>query len=210
MGLTMVPVVLRRSLVAAALALLAVPSLPTVASAQDLVVRSREFVQRVTEEAVQKLADKSIPAAEREQRFRALFVQAFDVQAIGRFVVGAPNWRQASEAQRREYLALFEAAMVKTYSQRFADYSGETIQVTGARAEDTTLALVQMSVHTQSGPARVDWRVLQTDGGLKVVDLIIEGASLANSQREEFTSVIQRGGGGLDPLIAVLRQRVSG
>ncbi|MDX2103850.1 MAG: ABC transporter substrate-binding protein [Alphaproteobacteria bacterium] len=206
----MVPVVLRRSLVAAALALLAVPSLPTVASAQDLVVRSREFVQRVTEEAVQKLADKSIPAAEREQRFRALFVQAFDVQAIGRFVVGAPNWRQASEAQRREYLALFEAAMVKTYSQRFADYSGETIQVTGARAEDTTLALVQMSVHTQSGPARVDWRVLQTDGGLKVVDLIIEGASLANSQREEFTSVIQRGGGGLDPLIAVLRQRVSG
>ncbi len=193
----------RRAVLTAAAILAAAP-----AFAQDIASASRTFVERLTETAVRELTDKSLTDAVREQRFRALFTESFDVAAIGRFVVGATNWRQANEAQRREYLQLFEATTVRTYSQRFTEYSGEQIRIVSARAESDQLALVTVTVITSSGPARVDFRVLRTDAGLRVVDLLVEGASLANSQREEFTSVIQRGGGGLEPLLDVLRQRV--
>jgi phospholipid transport system substrate-binding protein len=197
------PPLARRTLLAALACTLATPAL-----AQDIAADSRAFVQTLVDEALRELTDKALTEAERERRFGRLFSSAFDVPAIGRFVLGASNWRQASEAQRREYLELFETMVIRTYSQRFTEYSGEPVRVTGARAEDATLALVQSAVITASGPARVDWRVLRNERGLRVVDLIVEGASLANSQREEFTSVIQRGGGGLEPLLVMLRQRV--
>ena len=193
----------RRTVLAAALVLAATPAV-----AQDIASASRAFIERLTETAVRELTDKNLSDVVREQRFRTLFTESFDVPAIGRFVVGAPNWRQATETQRSEYLQLFEATTVRTYSQRFTEYSGEQIRIVASRAESDQLALVTANVITASGPARVDFRVLRTEAGLRVVDLLIEGASLASSQREEFTSVIQRGGGGLQPLIDVLRQRV--
>lgn len=168
------------------------------------------FVQKLGDEAMAGLTDKSIDAGERQARFRTLFIRHFDVAAIGRFTMGR-YWRTASEGQRKEFLTLFEDAMVRTYATRFADYAGQQFKVVSGRAEADNLALVVSQLlpapGTSGQPIKIEWRVLKPAGEMKVVDLIIEGVSMAVNQQQEYAAVIQRGGGEVDALLTALRDK---
>lgn len=197
----------RRLLLAAALLVAATPRL---ALASDISGESREFVRNLGDAAIASLTKKETPRPEREAAFRKLFVEGFDVAAIGRFALGRA-WRTAEEAQRAEYLKLFEDAMVRVYTRRFEDYSGQTFTVVTSRSEGENHALVQTRVDQPGGaaPIRVDWRVLKPQGQLKVVDIVIEGVSMAVNQQQDFASLIQRGAGSLDGLFAHLKTQAA-
>lgn len=146
---------------------------------------------------------------EREGRFRALFDEGFDVPSISRFVLG-PYWRTASEAQRQEFIKLFEIFVVHAYSVRFSAYSGQQLKVGSVREEGDGAALVQSQIALPNGgspPVKVDWRVNGTDTGYKVTDVTVEGISMALTERQEFASVIQRNGGALEALLKLLREK---
>src|SRR5262252_9370321 len=140
--------------------------------------------------------------AEREAKFHELVDQAFDVPAIARFVLG-PYWRTATDAQREEFQKLFETYIVHVSAVRFGGYSGEQLKVTGSRPEgDKTVFVKSQIVRVGNAPpVNADWRVVKTDRGLKIVDVIVEGVSMAVTEREEFSSVIQRGGGQVEVLL---------
>jgi phospholipid transport system substrate-binding protein len=146
--------------------------------------------------------------AERQSRFHELFDEAFDVPGIARFVLG-PYWRVATDAQREEFPKLFETYIVRVYLVRFSGYSGEQLKVTGSRpeGENTTLVMSQIIGDSKSPPVKADWRVAKTTRGFNVIDVMIEGVSMAVLEREEFSSVIQRGGGQVEVLFKELRQR---
>ena len=146
--------------------------------------------------------------AEREAKFHELVDQAFDVPAIARFVLG-PYWRTATDAQREEFQKLFETYIVHVSAVRFGGYSGEQLKVTGSRPEgDKTVFVKSQIVRVGNAPpVNADWRVVKTDRGLKIVDVIVEGVSMAVTEREEFSSVIQRGGGQVEVLLRELRER---
>jgi phospholipid transport system substrate-binding protein len=165
------------------------------------------FISDLGQRTVQILAAKA-PESERESTFRALFNEGFDVPAISRFVLGT-YWRTASEEQRRAFIALFESYVVHSYAVRFNEYSGQQLKVTAARAEGDDSALVQSIILQPSGapPLRVDWRVSRTDKGFKINDIVVEGISMAVTQRQEFASVIQRNGGTIDGLLKLLREK---
>jgi phospholipid transport system substrate-binding protein len=149
----------------------------------------------------------SLAEAERERQFRMLFHEGFDVPAISRFVLG-PYWRTASEEQRQEFVTLFEAYMVHAYSVRLTAYSGQRLQVLGSRPEGEGGALVESHISHPTGggaPVAVAWRVNRTATGYSITDLMVQGVSMAVTERQEFASVIQRGGGRIEALLKLLR-----
>lgn len=165
-----------------------------------------QFVQALGDTALNSLTDKSLPRAEREQRVRQLLNANFDIPTIGRFALG-PHWREASESQRQEYLALFENSLVGAYTNRFEDYAGQTLRVSGFTPDGEKDAIVASQVLQQDGPAvSVQWRVRNEAGTLKVVDVLVEGISMSITQRSEFVSIVQRGGN-VQALIALLREK---
>jgi phospholipid transport system substrate-binding protein len=188
-------------------------ALPLAAHAQtkDISKEAGPFIQSLGERAIALLADKNVAVERRNVEFRKLFDESFDISAIGRFTLGR-YWRGLDEDKRKEFLRLFGDSIVATYSARFSDYTGETFKVSSTRHEGDNHALVGVLIDRPSAsPVRVDWRVLKSeqDGKLRIVDLVVEGISLSVTQQQEFTSVIQRGGGQIDPLLTVLRERIA-
>ena len=166
-----------------------------------------QFVQKLGDTALTSLTDKNMPRAEREQRVRAILENNFDILAIGKFAMGA-YWRDASEAQRNEYLGLFENSLVNTYTTRFEDYSGQTLRVKGFNASGDTDSIVLSEIVQKDGPSvNVEWRVRKEGNNFKIVDVIVEGISMSITQRSDFASVIQHGGGSIDTLLASLREQ---
>src|SRR5713226_2775069 len=147
--------------------------------------------------------------AERERQFRALFEQSFDLQEIARFVLG-PYWRTATEQQRQEFTKLFENYVIHAYTVRFNSYAGQQLKVGSARPEGDNGALVQSEIalpNSNQPPVKVDWRLSASGNSYKITDVTVEGVSMALTERQEFASVIQRGGGQIDALLKVLRER---
>jgi phospholipid transport system substrate-binding protein len=199
-------VISRRSLILAAIALspgLAVSAQPAAAAADP-----SEIIKDMGNQALEVLG-KKVPASEREARFQELFHQDFDVPTIARFVLGR-YWRLATPAQRQEFLRLFFRYTILTYSNRLSEYSGEDFRVTGSRPDGDGSIVTSEIVRPNAQPTKVDWRLNWTDGTYKITDVIVDGISMAVTQRSEFASVIQRHGGQLQGLLALLRQKVQG
>jgi phospholipid transport system substrate-binding protein len=196
-------VILRRSLLPAAIALLIGGAAPALAAADPAAM-----ISDLGNRALEVLA-KPVSVRQREARFRELFHEDFDVPAIARFVLGR-YWRIATPEEQHEFLRLFAEYTTLAYSHRLAQYSGETLKVTGSRAEPEGSIVTSFILHTNGAPpARVDWRLSLTDGGYKITDVIVEGISMAVTQRSEFASVIRRHGGQVQGLLTLLRQKTA-
>jgi phospholipid transport system substrate-binding protein len=168
---------------------------------------AKNMITAMTQKGVSFLGDTSLNDEQRAAEFRKLLNENFDMAAIGRFALGR-NWKTATPAQQTEYQKLFKDMIVKTYSRRFKEYNGQEVKVQSARADGETDIIVSSTIVPPSGPSvAVDWRVRQISGGYKVVDILVEGVSMALTQRSDFASVIQRGGGNIEVLLEQLRQR---
>ena len=130
------------------------------------------------------------------------------MKTIGKFALGR-YWRTATKAQKDEYLELFEDMIIETYARRFEEYQGQQIQVGTARSVGSNGdSLVQSSIISSGSPdVSVDWRVRKNGNTYQVIDVLVEGVSMSVTQRSEFSSIIQRGGGNIDALLEKLRTR---
>ena len=152
---------------------------------------------------------RDVPAPERLARFRMLFHRYFDVPGIARFVLGR-YWRAAPPAEQQQFVNLFDKYITAAYSDRLSQYGGETLRVTGSR-QIPGGALVRSEIIRPSGapPIKVDWRLTAADGGFRISDVIVDGVSLAVTQRAEFASVIQRDGGRVTGLMRMLQEKTA-
>jgi len=184
--------------------------LPNAAEAMDT-GKAATFLDTLQEKAAAQLGDTSVSEQEKEQRFRKLFNENFDVPAIGRFVVGR-YWRAASETERDEFLAVFEDAMVQRFLPLLAENSSERFQVGTVTADSRNedMALVDSVItRSQGEPYKVAWRVRESDGSFKILDIVAEGVSMAITYRSEYASVLKNNGGALPPLTEALREKVA-
>lgn len=167
------------------------------------------FVQDMGEQAIGALTGPDITPKIRAERFRVLLMQNFDVPAIGKTVLGR-YWRVATDEERAEYLTLFEDFLVANYARRFAEYTGQRFEVRNVRPEGDGMLTVQTIIQTPDGgePARLDWLLRDDGGSYKILDLKIEGISMSETHRAEFSSVIQSSGGKVAGLIEALRNKV--
>ncbi len=190
-------------------AMLAIGSMvPSAVFAQAADPGASAFIQKLGDETVATFANKGLSREQAVEKFRTLLYAGFDVPYIGRWVLGR-YWNQASPAEQTEYQKLFERLIVDTYANRFVDYSGQTFKITGTRPEGDADTSVTTQILRQDGPPiGVDWRVRKGGSGYKIIDVAVEGVSMGLTQRQEFASVIQGGGGRVDALLQALRQKV--
>lgn len=176
------------------------------AKADALSDGAHKFVESLADKAIDTLAVQDLSEKQREARFRTLLREHFDLEAIGKWVLGR-YWRTATTAEREEYLALFEDLIVKTYAKRFKEYTGEHLTIQDAIPGGDEDAIVHSEIVRPNGapPIRVDWRVHSPDGDYKIVDVVVEGVSMSQTQRSEFSSVIRRSGGDIKGLLAALK-----
>lgn len=167
--------------------------------------RARSFVEGVADRATAAIGSDA-PAGQREARLRDVLLAAFDIEYIGRLVLG-PTYRSLTDAQRRAYDDAFRQWVLATYARRISDYGGEQVQVLDAASAGSQDVKVQSRVVglASQEPVRIDWRVRERSDGLKIIDIEVEGVSMAISQRSEFASVVEQRG--VDGLIALLEER---
>ena len=166
------------------------------------------FMSELWSRAVEVL-DKKAPLTERLTRFRQLFQADFDGPGIARFVLGR-YWRTASEQEQQEYMKLFEDYVIFVYGTRLSHFNGETFKVRGSRTDESG-TVVSTDIISPSGepPIKVDWRLVADRGAFKINDVIIEGISMMVTQRSEFASIIQRHGGQVGGLLALMREKTN-
>lgn len=165
-----------------------------------------QFIQQLGETALMSLTGKNIARKTREERVRGILRNNFDIQAIGKFALGT-YWREATPKQRADYMDLFEDMIVQTYTTRFEDYSGQTLKVDNSAASGADYIVSSQVVQKDGPPVNLQWRVRKKEGGLRVVDVVVEGVSMSVTQRSDFASVIQSGGGKIDALLDSMRER---
>jgi phospholipid transport system substrate-binding protein len=199
----------RRKLLSAAVAgiLMCLSALPgRAATEQD----PKAFVSQLATDAMETLTAKGVPDHERAVRFRTLFVNAVDMPELSKFVLGR-YWRSATPEQQQEFLKDFEDIVVLTWSTRFKDYASDLRhEVVGVSPDGERGVFVESRVsRSQQPPINLQWRLRQPDGGFKVVDLIVEGSSMAITYRSEYASVIQSNGGKIDGLLTAMRKKIA-
>lgn len=182
------------------------------ARADQHLVPSSEFIQSLADRAIATLTAEDQTPEMRREKFRSLFREGFAINGIARFVLGR-YWRRATEDDRTEYLALFEDVIVNTWADRFSSYSGEKFTVQNAvdapsAHEAESVAIVRSLFFSDpQTQIRIDWRVASRGDIYKITDVMVEGISMANTQRDEFSSVIRSNSGQIDALLEILRKK---
>ncbi len=165
---------------------------------------AHKFIRSLADQAMTSLTDKKLNEADRQSNFRKLLSEYFDVSSLGKWVLGR-YWRRASKVERAEYLNLFEDLIVGTYANRFREYTTEMLSISNTTSLGNSAIVHSLMERKDDKGLRVDWRVKFPDGRYKIVDIMIEGVSMAQTQRSEFSSVIRRNGGKVSGLISALR-----
>lgn len=166
------------------------------------------FVKSTAEAGLTFLSNPTIGEEGKKAEFKKLLNGSFDLETIGRFALGR-YWTQATPAQQREYMALFKKMVIEVYSNRFGEYKGQKFEVKTSRSiSDTDYMVTSFIIPNNGGEnVQVDWRVRNKAGSTKIVDVYVAGVSMGVTQRSDFSSVIQRGGGNLDVLIDYLKNK---
>ena len=171
--------------------------------------KAKNFIKNVTSQGIEELINADVSENERQLRFTKLFNQDLDLDFIGKFVLGR-YWRTATPAQRSSFIDVYRKLNIQTWSERFNEFKGKHFEFLGT---ETSKSADQVFVNTQvpmqeGAPASVKWRVKETNGELRIVDIIIENVSLAQTARSEYTSYIQQSPKGIDGLIDDLKKKL--
>lgn len=200
----------RRHVLIAFLVAAMVAILPPAAKAEVSNDEVKAFVNSMASSAVNSLTAKDIAREVRKERFRTMIHDYFAIKSIGKWVLGR-HWRRATSEQREEYLSLFENMLLERYVDGFKDYSGETLEVSRAEKRQENDFIVHTVLKRPTGdPVDVGWRVGVGDRDgekiFKIVDIIVNGLSMALTQQKEFNSVILNNGNSVESLLQKMRE----
>src|SRR6266404_4339223 len=152
-----------------------------------------------------QLPNEDTPAA-RQERFRQLFRQYFDVEACARSAL-RPYWIKATALQRQEFVGLYEDYIVIAYSAALRSLGSESFKVLGSQPDKGRVIVTSRIQISDAAPIRVDWQLNPTNRGYKVTDVIVNGISMASAQHSDLVSVIQRNNGHMPALLVALREK---
>ena len=191
-----------RAAFAGALLLLALLAWPRGATAET----PASFIERLGADAIGALENDELSAAQQMEAFQAVLDVGFDIDGMGRFVLGR-YWRTASESDRDEYMALFRERVIQTFAARLGNFTGQDFKVVDSRPQSADVTVVESTLTLLPlPPIGVDWHVRGSEPDFKVVDVVVQGVSEIQTQRNSFSAAIQCSRDGLRALLAQLRQ----
>ena len=162
------------------------------------------FVQSLAEQVTNMFSDGELTVERRDARFRNLLENGFDMNLIGRVALDG-HWPDATVEQHGEYLALFSDYLIKSYGRWIKAYAAGQLEVVQSAPIDDRDTLVRTRISRTAGESEnIEWRVRLSGEGMRVIDVIVDGVSMLNTQRSEFAAVIARDG--IDGLLETLRE----
>ena len=169
----------------------------------------KEFVQQTVDGATKAL-DPSLSKELKIVKLKAIAKKNVDIEGIGLYSLGKHR-KNISDQQKKEYLDVFTQYFLKSFSSRLAQYSDPKIIVNSQKKLNEKYTMVSsVLIATEDKPeVKIDWRVVtkNIDQPL-IIDVIIEGVSLAKVQKEEFNSIIQSNDGDINALFINLKKFV--
>ena len=168
------------------------------------------FVQSTVNRASQTLSS-NLSKLEKIEKLKDIAKETVDIKGLGFYSLGGYR-KTINEDQKKQYDALFEKYFLKTFASRLAEYSNPEIEVKSKKKLNENYTIVSSTlVSTKQRPeVNIDWRIYtKNPDNLKIRDLIIEGLSLARTQKEEFSSIIQSNDGDINALFISLKEFIN-
>ena len=170
----------------------------------------KQFISEIVAEA-KKILIETNSKEFKTKKLSEMALKTVDIQGIGHYTLG--NYRKnLSEEQLKEYSILFKKYFLKSFTSRLTDYSDPKIEVLSAEVLSPKYTMVKsLLIATDKKPeVKIDWRVYTKNPEQPLIrDLIIEGLSLARTQKEEFSSVIETNNGDITKLFITLKEFIA-
>jgi len=170
----------------------------------------KQFIQEIVDEAKKVLVDSNTKEF-KTKKLSEMALKTVDIKGVAYYSLGSYR-KEFSDEQMKEYLALFEKYFLKSFTSRLTDYSDPKIDVLSAEALNPKYTIVKsLLLATDKKPeVNIEWRVYTKNPDKPLIrDLIIEGLSLARTQKEEFASVIETNNGDVSKLFITLKEFVA-
>ena len=165
------------------------------------------FVQSTVNRASQILS-KNISKQEKIEQLKSVAKETVDIRGVGFYSLG-PIRNSLNDKQKKMYLNLFEGYFLKSFSSRLSEYTNPKIEVNGKNVINENYTIVNsLLISTPDRPEiKIDWRVYTKNPDNPLIrDLIIEGLSLARTQKEEFASILNSNNGDINSLFKTLEE----
>ena len=168
------------------------------------------FVQSTVNRA-SKILSENISVTDKINKLKKIAKETVDIRGIGFYTLGATR-KSLNEEQKKKYLIIFEQYFLKSFSSRLAEYTNPEIDVLGKKVLSEKYTIVNSLLKgTKERPEiKIDWRIYTKDPENPLIrDLIIEGLSLARTQKEEFSSILSSNGGDINVLFSSLKKFIN-
>ena len=170
----------------------------------------KQFIQEIVDEAKEILVDSNSDKY-KSDKLSEIALATVDINGVGFYTLGSYR-KDLTEEQKKEYTILFKKYFIKTFVSRLTDYSEPKIDVVSAEKKNEKYTIVSsiLLATEKRAEVKIDWRVYTKDPNKPLIrDLIIEGLSLARTQKEEFSSIIESNDGDINALFNKLSEFIS-
>ena len=170
----------------------------------------KQFISEIVDEAKKILIDTNTKEF-KTQKLSEMALKTVDIKGVAYYSIG--NYRKGfNDEQLKKYLSLFEKYFLKSFTSRLTDYSDPKIDVLSTEVINAKYTIVKsLLLATDKKPeVKIDWRIYTKNPDKPLIrDLIIEGLSLARTQKEEFASVIETNNGDVTKLFITLKEFIA-
>ena len=171
----------------------------------------KNFVNELVNDAISKLADKNLTKEQKETFVENLALDNVDINALGLYTLGELR-KSSNENDIKNYQEAFEKYFLKSLSSRLTDYSSSKFEILSDEKKSANYTIVSSKIIPQDGSPeiKIDWRIYTKNPDKPLIrDLIVEGLSLARTQKEEFASILSSNNNDIKILIRKLEEFVN-
>ena len=170
----------------------------------------KELVSELVNEAISKLSDKNLNSEEKKAFIEKVALENVDINALGLYTLGELR-KSSDKTDNYNYQKSFQKYFLKSLTSRLTDYSTSKFEIVGEDKKSSNYTIIKSKViPTEGGPEiKIDWRIYTKDPEKPLIrDLIVEGLSLARTQKEEFSSILSSNNNDINILIDKLEEFV--
>ena len=168
----------------------------------------KDFVNELVSDAISKLSDKNLSKDQKAKFIEKVALENVDINALGLYTLGELR-KSSSEQEISDYKKTFEKYFLKSLTSRLTDYSSSKFEISGVDKKSVNYTIVFSKVTPNDGgpEIKIDWRVYTKNPAKPLIrDLIVEGLSLARTQKEEFASILNSNNNDIKILISKLEE----
>ena len=170
----------------------------------------KEFVQSIANEA-SLILTKNFTREQKIEKLKSIAKETVDFRGIGYYSLGAHR-KNLSDDKKKEYLNIFKKYFLKSFASRLAEYTDPKIRVDSQKKLNEKYTMVSsVLMATEDRPeVKIDWRIVTKNPDKPlIIDVVIEGVSLAKVQKEEFNSIIKSNNGDINALLTSLKEFIN-